>query len=79
MNSPAAFDGFRLSASPRLSLQRAGEAQEPVLVVDGLMRDPKALIVYRSRLLHSGQIIAPDRLDEDPRRGRLTANFFVIY
>jgi len=37
------------------------------------------VVVYRSRLLHSG-IIAPDApLSEDPRKGRLTANIFVNY
>lgn len=37
------------------------------------------LIVYRSRLLHSGQIGAPEALSEDPRQGRLTANIFLNY
>jgi hypothetical protein len=37
------------------------------------------LIVYRSRILHSGQIHAPAGLDADPRRGRLTANIFLHY
>jgi len=37
------------------------------------------LIVYRSRLLHSGQIRAPAALAADPRRGRLTANIFLNY
>lgn len=35
------------------------------------------LVVYRSRLLHSGLVAAPDRLSADPRRGRLTANIFL--
>ena len=36
------------------------------------------LIIYRGSLLHSG-IIPPDaRLSDDPRRGRLTANLFVL-
>jgi hypothetical protein len=37
------------------------------------------LLVYRSRVLHSGQIRAPERLSADPRLGRLTANIFVNY
>jgi hypothetical protein len=37
------------------------------------------LIVYRSRILHSGQIHAPAALAADPRRGRLTANIFLNY
>ncbi|HTU11380.1 MAG TPA: DUF6445 family protein [Allosphingosinicella sp.] len=37
------------------------------------------LIVYRSRLLHSGQIESPTALSENPRRGRLTANIFLNY
>jgi hypothetical protein len=37
------------------------------------------VLVYRSRLLHSG-LIAPDApLSPDPREGRLTANIFVNY
>jgi hypothetical protein len=35
------------------------------------------LVIYRSRLLHSGVIAAPELLSEDPRRGRLTANIFL--
>lgn len=35
------------------------------------------LVVYRSRLLHSGRILAPEALSPDPRRGRLTANIFL--
>lgn len=35
------------------------------------------LAVYRSRVLHSGQVHGT--LDPDPRRGRLTANIFLTY
>ncbi|WP_082516112.1 DUF6445 family protein [Sphingomonas sp. Leaf412] len=35
------------------------------------------LVVYRSRLLHSGVIPDPGALDADPRTGRLTANIFL--
>lgn len=35
------------------------------------------LVIYRSQLLHSGNITAPEALSADPRRGRLTANIFV--
>jgi hypothetical protein len=38
-----------------------------------------SLVVYRSRVLHSGQIRAPERLSADPRRGRLTANIFATF
>lgn len=37
------------------------------------------VVIYRSRLLHSGQIPADRALSDDPRRGRLTANIFVTY
>lgn len=37
------------------------------------------LVVYRSRLLHSGQIPSGAELSDDPRKGRLTANIFVTY
>ncbi len=37
------------------------------------------LIVYRSRVFHSGQIVPGTPLDPDPRRGRLTANIFLTY
>lgn len=36
-------------------------------------------LVYRSRLLHSGQIAADAPLSADPRQGRLTANIFLTY
>lgn len=35
------------------------------------------LIAYRSRQLHSGQIMRPAALVADPLRGRLTANIFL--
>jgi hypothetical protein len=38
---------------------------------------PDRLIIYRGSLLHSGIIPADLPLDPDPRRGRLTANFFI--
>jgi hypothetical protein len=37
------------------------------------------LVVYRSRLLHSGRILDPAALSPDPRRGRLTANIFATF
>jgi hypothetical protein len=37
------------------------------------------LIVYRSRVFHSGRIPPSTPLVADPRRGRLTANVFVNY
>lgn len=37
------------------------------------------VIVYRSRILHSGQIADPAALSADPRTGRLTANIFLTY
>jgi hypothetical protein len=37
------------------------------------------VLVYRSRLLHSGQILDPAALDADPRKGRLTANIFLRF
>lgn len=37
------------------------------------------LIIYRSRLLHSGIIRAPAELSPEPAKGRLTANIFVNY
>jgi hypothetical protein len=37
------------------------------------------VLVYRSRVLHSGQIDTPALLSPDPRQGRLTANIFLNY
>ncbi|QNM81856.1 hypothetical protein H8M03_07255 [Sphingomonas sabuli] len=37
------------------------------------------LVIYRSRLLHSGQISQASALSDDPRIGRLTANIFVNF
>ena len=38
---------------------------------------PNRLIVYHGSLLHSGIIPADMRFSDDPREGRLTANFFA--
>lgn len=35
------------------------------------------IVIYRSRLLHSGLIGNPAHLSSDPRSGRLTANIFL--
>lgn len=37
------------------------------------------ILVYRSRVFHSGQVAAAAGLSRDPRQGRLTANIFVTY
>lgn len=37
------------------------------------------VLIYRSQLLHSGQIPADMNFSTDPREGRLTANVFVTY
>jgi hypothetical protein len=37
------------------------------------------LLIYRSRVLHSGQIDPAVGLSPDPRRGRLTGNVFLTY
>lgn len=37
------------------------------------------VVIYRSRLLHSGVILRADALSDDPRTGRLTANTFVNF
>ena len=37
------------------------------------------LLVYRSRLLHSGQVAPGGGFSADPRKGRLTANIFLNY
>lgn len=37
------------------------------------------VLIYRSQLLHSGQILPGMNFSADPREGRLTANVFVTY
>jgi hypothetical protein len=37
------------------------------------------LVIYRSRVLHSGRIAPGAALSPDPRQGRLTANIFLTY
>lgn len=56
----------------------AGDTQhfEQIAAIEA---EPNRLIVYRSRLLHSGQIPPGAPLSADPRRGRLTANTFLTY
>lgn len=81
--------GFETLSEDRLAgydAARAGERDPPGYVgADGRWFDaigevaaqPNRLVVYRSRLLHSGRILAPERLSADPRTGRLTANIFL--
>lgn len=81
--------GFEVLSAARLpayTARRAGEGtpdgyadgDDPWFVetarVDARMN---RLVVYRSAVLHSGIVSAPDRLSPDPRDGRLTANVFV--
>lgn len=49
---------------------------EQIAAVDA---EPNRLVVYRSRLLHSGRIPPGAPLSADPRAGRLTANTFLTY
>jgi len=37
------------------------------------------VLIYRSMSLHSGIINRPERLSADPKKGRLTGNFFLDY
>lgn len=48
----SAMDGefdFALNPAPRAALHRIGREEEPVLVVDGVMRRPEALVDYAAR------------------------------
>lgn len=67
-----------MAASPPPRLYMDGDSPQFVrtrLVNAALNR----VIVYRSRLLHSGHIPDPTALSGDPRKGRLTANIFLTY
>ena len=83
--------GFETLTAERTAAYRDARAHEgfaPGYVGDGepwfertaeLAADFNRLVVYRSRLLHSGRILSPQRLSADPRRGRLTANIFATF
>ena len=47
--------------------------------IAAIAAEPNRLVVYRSRLLHSGLITPGMPLSSDPRSGRLTANIFLTY
>ena len=47
--------------------------------IAAIAAEPNRLVIYRSRLLHSGLILPGTPLPADPRSGRLTANIFVSY
>lgn len=74
---------------PRYDAARAAEGEPPpgYIAADTLHFEQTAafdaafdrLLVYRSRVLHSGRIAPDALLSEDPRRGRLTANIFLSY
>jgi len=83
--------GFETLTEERLEPYRAAraeEGEEPGYIAAGsahfeqtaaVAAAPNRLVIYRSRLLHSGQIPHGAPLSDDPRRGRLTANIFVTY
>jgi hypothetical protein len=73
---------------PTFDAARETEAADPGYVADGgrwfestgeVEAAFDRVAVYRSCLLHSGRILASDRLSADPRQGRLTANIFVTF
>lgn len=73
----AALDA-ELAASPPSHAYISGDTAQFVrtrLVEPAFNR----VIVYRSRVLHSGHIPRPANLSSDPRKGRLTANIFLTY
>lgn len=82
------FETLSEDRSPAYSSARRDEGYAPGYVEDGapwferiaeVSADYNRLIVYRSRLLHSGRILAPERLSPDPQSGRLTANIFATF
>ena len=85
------FETLTADRMDRYAAARAGERQEETaggyiggdtaaFVQTGAVEAQfNRLVVYRSRLLHSGQIAERVRLSADPRRGRLTANIFLTY
>lgn len=86
--------GFETLTPERLdayhSVRRREEAEESAtgyIVSDtehfeqvaAIAAKPNRLVVYRSRLLHSGLVAPGAQLPADPRSGRLTGNIFVTY
>ncbi len=51
---------FPLSSRCEVALQRIGLEQEPVLVLDGMMRDPGALIDYAAREVAFAPVWSPE-------------------
>ena len=69
---------FELQRRPDLAGYIAGDTDDyEQLAVTAAAFDK--VVVYRSRLLHSGAIPPGLDLSPDPRRGRLTANIFINY
>jgi hypothetical protein len=80
------FEAITPDRLPAFDAARAGEPAEPGYAgaggrwferIGAVDCAPDRVIVYRSRLLHSGVIGDPGLLSPDPRRGRLTANIFL--
>ena len=57
--SPAAYD-FRLNPRPTVSLQRLGQEQEPVLLVDNVLLDAAGLIDYATWEVAFTPVANPD-------------------
>ncbi|RYD58509.1 MAG: hypothetical protein EOP60_03105 [Sphingomonadales bacterium] len=85
------FEALTPERAPAYKTVRAEE--EKAEAVDGYIRGDtenfeqihtaapayNRLVIYRSRVLHSGQVARLAEPADDPRRGRLTANLFVSY
>ncbi|WP_420138426.1 DUF6445 family protein [Sphingomonas sp.] len=83
--------GFETLTEERVAAYQAARAQEDFGVgyiddrdrwferISEVPASFNRLVVYRSHLFHSGQILAPDRLSPDPRQGRLTLNIFATF
>ncbi|NJR79477.1 DUF6445 family protein [Sphingomonas corticis] len=80
--------GFEALTPDRLPAYEAARAAEAVgqgyagddaafRRIDAVEAAFDRVVVYRSRLLHSGIIREPSLLTDDPRTGRLTANIFL--
>jgi hypothetical protein len=82
------FESLTQERLPAYTARRAGEDPAAGYVDDGapwfertgqVSASMNRLVAYRSCVLHSGHIPAPELLTSDPRRGRLTANVFVTF
>lgn len=77
MQASATLPADRFSAEYGIAPGYMADSNDWFQKVGSIPARRNRMIFYSGTVLHSGEILHPERLDPDPRRGRLTLNAFL--